>query len=323
MTAFRFTLLVLAAASSAAGAEPIVGGAGTAEDGVLVGAGGQIYARQGDAWRRRAGGGVAVKLVLAGGGSARDVWAMGATTPAYHHDGASWNAAPAGPGARGSGLLAPGGPVLVVRGQALARREGRWQELPELHGSVAAVAAASTRGVLVAIGGSLLRLDGKRWRDVPTRGRLRPDEGIGSLFAVRESAAIVAGRAGTLILVEGGRIKPIRIDQRVESFRLRVAGGAGGRVFLAGDGRLGGRQAALLLGLDGDRASLVGEVPDVGAADPLAALLAGAQGDVLLCTAGGALRARAADGTWTSGHLDDTVPESPAHATDPPAVVGP
>lgn len=283
---------------------------------VLVGDGGEIYRADAGAWKRTAGGGVSTTLVRARGADANAVWGAGASGAPYVFDGTTWNATPI----VGSGAIvfASGGPAPAIAfGRHLHVRGAKtWDAAPVLTAAkghaLTAIWAASSRDALAASDdGALYRLTGAKWTAIvkPTGD---PADPIGALLAGATGAVIAAYPDGRLARVDKAGVKPLSIDPALgASFHATCATSAKGALLLAG--------ATAIAKLDGARVVAVDTMPAIDDGDAPVALLAAADGSLLVATRAGAVLRRDAKGTWTTAHVDRTPPVAATHAANPPA----
>lgn len=307
-----FVLSILAVLVGIAGAGP--------KDAVLVGAAGEIWARDGAQWRRRDKGGVAATLASARGSSPTDVWALGGAVPPYRHDGKTWSAVALRGGA--TAVLSTGGVLAVAAGRRVHVRgaAGKWAELPlTARGTAPAIAvwASGPRDVLmVTADGALHRFAGK-WQLIATSGR------IAVLLAGPTGPVYAAPDTGGLVRVDKNSLKALTIDAALGTFTPRLASAAGKSLYLVGDTTVDGKQGRALAKIEGAKVKLVEALPDLAAADDApVALIVGADGAALVASRAGTVLSRASGGGWTTEQADPHPAADGGHVENPPARTG-
>jgi hypothetical protein len=303
--------IVLGAPALLAVVLSVVGAAGRGPaDAVVVGAGGEVFERDGQGGWRRRGGGVAAELLRAFGPSDGDVWAAGARPPLYHHDGKAWFAVPGTSGTNGAVVLAEAGSPLagIAVGRRLFVLDGkRLAPSAAAPGPVTALWVGGARDIVIVVDGKVQRLLSSGWRPIPGS-----DERIVAL-----GPRLAVGQDGGVYSLDA-RLRKIPADAGLAGFRpVRVA--AGKRVLILGE--LG--DGWTLATLAGGKVVALGTLPGVARADEPVALLPGEP--ILVATRSGLVLV--GDGeTWTTEHVDLAAPDEGARAPRPgagPAPVGP
>lgn len=293
------------------------------KDAVLVGAAGELWTRDGTRWLRREKGGVAATLVAARGPSVTEVWGLGAAVPPYHHDGTTWSARPLRGGA--SAALSVGGLLAVAAGRRVhvrASADAKWTELPlTAKGTEPAVSvwAGGVRDVLlVTADGALLRFDGK-WKPIATTSR------ITLLLAGPTGPVYAAPEGGGVVRVDKATVKALAVDTALgAAFAPRLAAAGGKTLYLIGDTTIDGKAGRVLAKIVGSKVELVEALPDLTASgDVPVALIAGADGAVIVASRAGSVLVRDAAGGWTTEIADPAPPTDGGHGENPPARTGP
>jgi hypothetical protein len=134
------------------------------------------------------------------GSSSAGIWAVGRDGVVYHHDGVGWSMVDIGTeedlnavGGTSASDIWIGGPRLLMHFDGRTWRN-RFSELSPA-GTVAAIWASSTAGVMVALGGRSLRLEGGSWSevDVPATTTIKciREPSPGELWAVGTGGSIL------------------------------------------------------------------------------------------------------------------------------------
>lgn len=326
VTVLAAGLLLVAAPLARATGTPaevtVIGAAGQVDDAVLIGAGGETWRLDGQTWRRAGRGGVAATLTQARGAAANDGWALGATLAPYHWNGTTWTAVPVEGG--GDAVLATGALLAVAGGRRVHLREqAKWRTLAAIGGKktpriVAAWAGGPKEVAVVSQDGSLRRLTGGRWTELPAGERIE------RLLAGASGAPYAIGDGGLIARVDGKALKALTVDARVSDFRPRLAAGAGPKdLRLLGAATVDGKAVHALARVEKAQVVYVDALPDgaLGAGDTPVALLVAKDGAVLVVTQRGVVLRRAAAGGWSTEPLDATPPadDASAHGKNPPA----
>ncbi len=302
-TCYHALVVVLVARAVAAEPAPRLAGVvgKTRDEAILVGAGGEIFGREGGVWRRRGGGGVAIELARVWGEASTAVWAVGARAPVFRHDGTSWKVVP---GARGgpATLAGPGSPLpaLAVGKRVYLGTGNGLRVLPQAPGRVTALLARGPGDVLAVADGALVKLAGARWRPVAVPAA----EPVVELCAAGKRT-VGLGSTGGLFTLERDRLR----RASMEGFQPHACGAAGGRVLVSAT--VG---AVLEIASSG-----MMPLPSLPAGDVIALLPFPAGGELAVTRDGRVLVRDGGD--WMEETIDPAPPPPGDHPVAPPAPI--
>lgn len=295
-----------------------------ADDLTLVGSAGEIYKRDTTAetptWRRDAGGGVAATLVTARGAALTDVWALGSSTPPYRYDGTTWSASTF-PMTGTAVMSTSGAPAVAVARRVMVWSQGKWVQLPTTGAKgILAVWAGGPKDALVAtVDGDLRRYDGTTWTII-TPKLVSTTERIRALQAGVAPAVIAMGDQGSLLTVDKTSAKAVTLETRITMWNGQIgAQTTTGQPYLLGAATVEGRERLAIGKIESGKLVLVDTLPALAAGDAAVAMLAAKDGSLVVVTRQGVVHMRAADGGWTRGVTDPSLP-AVTKSANPPAV---
>ncbi|HEY8146692.1 MAG TPA: hypothetical protein VIG06_28615 [Kofleriaceae bacterium] len=281
---------------------------------VLVGRSGQLYAPGSDrVWRRKNAGGVAldVRAALRSPTRPGEVIAVGDDAPPFRFAAGAWTADVVGN--RGAATLSRGGgvPALSVGRHVYTLEKDAWVRRTSAAKVATAVWAASPTSILVATSdGALARWDGKRL--APMKTGLPATDPIVLLVGAQPKQVYGKSKAGRWIRIAGTSTAALVLARELDGFDEHAAGiGSDGALLLAGTAGAAGATKAVLAHAEQNKVVPWQDLPALADGDRVAVVFA-AGGEVTVASRSGAVRVRAAAGTWSEGRVAGELPPAPA-----------